>query len=215
MGLDKTWQVAITPTDTVWGLVCRIDTEEAQQNIQRIYLIKEREATKPLILFGRDLESLKPYAHWSPSAQELADRYWPGALTIIVPRSSLLPQWVNPNEEYIGLRVPKSTSVMSLLDQTTNGLLLSTSANLSGEEPVSNYDQACAQFSKTISPNTSLRAKGEAIHNHRHCERSEAIHYVDLILKPSTQETLSNQASTIVKIVDNKIQILRQGSIKI
>ncbi len=180
----KNWQLAICATDTVWGLVCRIDSSEAKQNVARIYAIKQREASKPLILFGSSLEILKPYAaEWSEVAEELATRYWPGALTIIVRRSSLLPDWVNPGEEYIGLRVPNSISVMKLLDQVTNGVLLSTSANLSGQEPVRDYQEACMQFSKQV----------------------------DIIVEP--YESPSNSASTIVKITDDKLEILRQGDI--
>ncbi len=200
---NQSWQVAVCATDTVWGLVCRIDTPEAKQNVQRIYAIKKREASKPLILFGSCLEVLKPYAaEWGEVAEELATKHWPGALTIIVHRSSLLPDWVNPGEEYIGLRVPNSTSVFRLLDQVENGVLLSTSANLSGEQPVRDYQEACERFSH-CERNLSLRAEGEAIY------------HVDLILAPSAEETVSNAASTIVKITDAKVEILRQGDIKV
>ncbi len=198
MGIEKSWQVAATATDTVWGLVCRTDSDQARDNIKRIYAIKQREASKPLILFGRDSKTLKAYAaEWGEVAENLASKHWPGALTIIVRRSSLLPDWVNPAEEYIGLRVPNSPSVFQLLDQVTNGVLLSTSANLSAELPVRDYREACTQFK------TSLRAEGEAVH------------YVDLIHKPHEAEVYSNKASTIVKITGDKLEILRQGDIKV
>jgi L-threonylcarbamoyladenylate synthase len=186
VSLDSRWQVAVAATDTVWGLICRIDSDQAEENVARIYAIKQREASKPLILFGQDLETLMPYvSEWGSVAEELARKYWPGALTIIVRRSPLLANWINPGEEYIGLRVPKSPSVMQLLDRVSNGVLLSTSANLSGEEPVQDYREACMRFSKQV----------------------------DLILEPSAEETVSNSASTIVKITNNKLEILRQGDI--
>ncbi len=191
MSLEKPWQIAICATDTVWGLVCRIDSTEAKDNVARIYAIKQREATKPLILFGSSLEVLRPYAHWNNKALELARKHWPGALTIIMRRSSLIPEWINPGEEFIGLRVPRSPSVMSLLKQTSNGVLLSTSANLSGEAPVANYKEACE-----LARRCEERA-GEAIH----------------IQEPDASETASNQASTIVKITDDRLEVLRQGDI--
>ncbi len=188
MGIEKSWQVAATATDTVWGLVCRIDSDQARDNIKRIYAIKQRDATKPLILFGRDSKALKAYAaEWGEVAENLASKHWPGALTIIVRRSALLPDWVNPAEEYIGLRVPNSPSVFQLLDQVTNGVLLSTSANLSGEPPVASEKEASAQFANLV----------------------------DLIHKPHEAEVYSNTASTIVKITGDKVEILRQGDIKL
>ncbi len=190
MGLSN-WQIAVTQTDTVWGIVAKLDSAK---NADRIYEIKARDRSKPLILFGRDLEALRPFVQtWDSRIEKLAKQHWPGALTIITKRSNTLPDWVNPREEYIGLRVANSASVMRLFDSmindvsSTNEVLLSTSANLSGEAPVNNYQEALDQFSGQV----------------------------DIILEPSPCESLSNSASTIIKVTDSEILILRQGEIYI
>ncbi len=186
MGLDKTWQLAVAPTDTVWGLLCRIDTEQAQNNIDRVYQLKQRDRSKALILFARDIDSLKPYVEdWSPLLDSLAKRYWPGALTLVAKRSLGLPTWINSTEDYIGMRIARSPSIDKLLADTSNGVLLSTSANLSSQPPVCNYQEACELFAGSV----------------------------DLIL--DSPELGSNQASTVAKIQGDSIEILRQGDIKL
>jgi L-threonylcarbamoyladenylate synthase len=176
------WQVAVCATDTVWGIVAKLSPE----NYSRIYEMKGRDETKPLIIFAKSIEALKVISQgWDSVIEDLAKQYFPGALTIIMPRSNALPDWVNPGVETIGMRVPASTSVMKLLDATEDGLLLSTSANLSGLDPVSDYQEALELFSDKV----------------------------DLILKPEENESSSGEASTIISYIDGELRVLREGAI--
>lgn len=187
---DLNWQVAACSTDTVWGLVCRIDGNEEQNkaNIEKIYELKQRDRDKPLILFGSSIEDLRTYVeNWSPLMEDLAQKYWAGALTIIAPRSNKLASYINPGLDSIGLRIPNSASVRYLLEQTKNKVLLSTSANLSGEPELRSYDEAQKLFSDKV----------------------------ELILKPKEEEKCSDTASTIVKVEADQLKILRQGNIVI
>ena len=176
------WQVALCATDTVWGIVAKLSPE----NYSRIYEIKGRDETKPLIIFAKSIEQLKTISlGWDSVVEDLAKRYFPGALTIVMQRSKALADWVNPGVETIGMRIPASPSVMKLLDDTEDGLLLSTSANLSGSEPVTNHQEAIEIFSNKV----------------------------DLILKPESSELSSGQASTIISYIDGEVRVLREGTI--
>jgi L-threonylcarbamoyladenylate synthase len=177
------WQIAVCQTDTVWALVAKLDDPENQS---RIYKIKGRPEEKPLILFAKDLQTIQKYSEaWNDKIRDIANRCWPGALTIILPRSKKLPAWVNPDWQEIGFRIPNSKSVMKLLDQSQEALLLSTSANLSGEEPVSNYSEAKTLFSNSV----------------------------DLILKPEDNEILSSEPSAVIKVEANEIKVLRNSKL--
>lgn len=176
--MKQNWQVAVTPTDTVWGLVAKLTAA----NLERIYELKGRNKSKPLIIFAPSIAQLQTISTgWNPYIQSIAEKYWPGALTIVMPRSKNLPEWVNPELSTIGMRIPRSKAVSELL--ADNGLLLSTSANLSGQEPVSNYQEAIDVFGDKV----------------------------DLII--DDDETCSNQASTIIEYKDSKLKVLRQGDI--
>lgn len=180
----QNFETAISITDTVWGLVARVKPE----NFEKIYQIKYRDRDKPLILFASKIDTVKQYTEpWTEELSKLASQYWPGALTILFKRNNNLPAWINPESEYIGFRIPKSPSVMKLLKETQDDLLLSTSANASGEAPVTSYQEALKLFGKKV----------------------------DLILEPESNENISNIASTIIKYDNGKLEIIRQGSIVI
>jgi L-threonylcarbamoyladenylate synthase len=118
------------PTDTVPALAALPDRAEL------IYRVKQRSFDKPLILMADKAESLWDYVRGSQLEREIwqkvADRYWGGALTLVLPASDRVPPSVNPkNPESIGIRVPDSDIAREILAQT--GPLVTTSANLSGQ----------------------------------------------------------------------------------
>ncbi|NMF85000.1 L-threonylcarbamoyladenylate synthase [Nodosilinea sp. P-1105] len=121
------------PTDTVPALAVR------PQAGDRIYQLKQRSQTKPLILMGATWSQLRPYvigpapdvAQW----QQLANRHWPGALTLVLPASDRVPAAINPQQTgTIGLRVPNHPLARYLLERT--GPLATTSVNRSGQPPL-------------------------------------------------------------------------------
>src|SRR5687767_3468240 len=92
----RSGQVVSFPTDTVYGLGCDAHNVKA---ILAIYTLKGRSATKalPLLLSGPDqVESVTTRV--SPAASALADRFWPGPLTIVLPRSLALPAELSPGD---------------------------------------------------------------------------------------------------------------------
>ena len=118
----------IFPTDTLPAIGCL----PKFSNI--IYEFKKRDRDKPLILMGSEDKHLIDYVHESAREdyENLASKYWPGALTIVIPASEKQTVNLTSNDLTIGLRIPNSNMAQSLLRET--GPLLTSSANISGFE---------------------------------------------------------------------------------
>ena len=116
----------IFPTDTLPAIGCL----PKFSNI--IYEFKKRDRNKPLILMGSEQKHLIDYVHQSAKEdyENIASRYWPGALTIVIPASDNQTLNLTSNDLSIGLRIPNSYTAQSLLRET--GPLLTSSANISG-----------------------------------------------------------------------------------
>lgn len=122
--------VAAIPTDTVYGFAASFQNEEA---IERLYQIKARSQNKSIAVLLGDAEQAHLAAHEFPvKAQRLAEKYWPGALTIIIRKKAGLPANLTSNE-LVGLRIPDLDFTRDLIRLT--GPLAVTSANISGEPP--------------------------------------------------------------------------------
>ena len=116
----------IFPTDTLPAIGCL----PKFSNI--IYEFKKRYRNKPLILMGSEQKQLIDYVHESAKEdyENIASKYWPGALTIVIPASEKQTLNLTSNDLTIGLRIPNSYTAQSLLRET--GPLLTSSANISG-----------------------------------------------------------------------------------
>ena len=116
----------IFPTDTLPAIGCL----PKFSNI--IYEFKKRDRDKPLILMGSEDKHLIDYVHESAKGdyENIASKYWPGALTIVIPASEKQTLNLTSNDLTIGLRIPNSYMAQSLLRET--GPLLTSSANISG-----------------------------------------------------------------------------------
>lgn len=124
-------QVVSFPTDTVPALAVRPDRAAA------LYQVKQRPSTKPLILMAAEWSDLIPYIQGTTaelaSWQQIARVYFPGAVTLVLPASDLVPQAMNPTSSgTIGVRVPNLPLTREILRQTKP--MATTSANLSGSE---------------------------------------------------------------------------------
>ena len=116
----------IFPTDTLPAIGCL----PKFSNI--IYEFKKRDRNKPLILMGSENKHLIDYVHESAKKdyENIASKYWPGALTMVIPASEQKTENLTSNDNTIGLRIPNSFMAQSLLRET--GPLLTSSANISG-----------------------------------------------------------------------------------
>lgn len=131
------------PTDTVPALATRPDRAEL------IFAAKRRSPDKPLILMGATFESLLPYIQGNDEElqlwQEVGEEYWPGALTLVLPASEKVPRAMNPHDPTtIGVRIPNCDVARKIMAQT--GPLATTSANLSGELPLTRMAEIDAKF---------------------------------------------------------------------
>ena len=116
----------IFPTDTLPAIGCLPEFSEI------IYEFKKRDKNKPLILMGSEYNQLINYVHESAKVdyEIMASKYWPGALTMVVPSSHQHDKILTSNDFTLGLRVPNSCMAQSLINET--GPLLTSSANISG-----------------------------------------------------------------------------------
>lgn len=120
--------LAVVPTDTVYGIGTGAFCEAS---IQQIYKIKERPATSPLQILTGSLEQARAVAEFSPEAERLAKKFWPGGLTLILP-PTVQGRALTRGFAGLGLRVPGNTFLVRLL-QAMPGPLACTSANLHGQ----------------------------------------------------------------------------------
>lgn len=125
--------VLVFPTETVYGLGgCPMD----EKVIGRIFSIKDRPVGKPLPLVAAHLEAVRRAVAWWPSwAQALADAFWPGPLTLVLPAAPGFPRDLVSQQGTIALRI-SSHPVPKRLADACGGWIVATSANLSGEPPV-------------------------------------------------------------------------------
>lgn len=101
------------PTETVYGLGANALDARA---VERIYQAKGRPATSPLIVHCADAEMARSLAaEWPSSADRLAREYWPGPLTLVLPKREVIPDCVTAGLGTVGLRVPRHPVALALL----------------------------------------------------------------------------------------------------
>ena len=138
--LKKPDGVIAFPTDTVWGIGCLVENDQA---VNRIYSIKGRSETKPLILLGSKIEHLVPYiSEISDITRQIINKYLPGAVTLVLPKSEEAPSYLTSGGNTIGIRIPDCPPFLDVLEKSVdNHVLATTSANISGEKsPVSRLE---------------------------------------------------------------------------
>jgi L-threonylcarbamoyladenylate synthase len=125
--------VVAIPTDTLYGLAaCAFDVDA----VRRVFEIKGRDPGAALPLLLGDPEDVSLCASSVPAAaRRLADRFWPGPLTIVLPRADRVPEAVTGGRSTVALRLPDHP-VPRHLARSLGMPITGTSANLSGAEPV-------------------------------------------------------------------------------
>jgi len=177
------------PTETVYGLGADATNPEA---IARIYAAKGRPTDHPLIVHLADMQDISEWASEIPDyAIKLARAFWPGPMTLVLPRTELAADFITGGQESVGLRVPNHTLALALLNEfkKIGGKgLAAPSANRFGQ----------------VSPTTAL-----AVHE----ELGEYLHEKDLILDGGPSSV--GLESTIIDCTANAPRILRPGAITV
>jgi len=133
------------PTDTVYGVGASAFAAEA---VQRLYEVKGRSAEKAIaVLVAREADLTQVAAALTPSARALALRFWPGPLTLVVPKHPALPEAVSAGPT-VGVRQPDHPVAQALLRLT--GPLAVTSANLSGLSSATTAKEVLSQLGGRI-----------------------------------------------------------------
>ena len=141
----KLGSLVAIPTDTVYGLSVKYDDSSA---IRRLYDVKERPANKAIPILVGDASALSEItSDFPPNARILAERFWPGALTLIVKRSHKVPSVAAPGTT-VAVRMPAHQWLLSLLILV--GPLAVSSANLSGQPPNLTGPSVAAALGKHI-----------------------------------------------------------------
>lgn len=171
-------------TDTVWGVGCLPSNEKG---VEKIYELKNRDRSKPLILMSDRVEHLLPYVKNIPEkAHELMEKHFPGALTLIFEKSDLTPLFITSNKNTVGIRVPANPVFKRLCEVVDGHVLATTSANLSGQKAASNYEEAV----KNVGEHVEYVFEDYGFH----CQ---------------------GLASTVALALDDDIKVLRQGEVVI
>lgn len=172
------------PTDTVYGLAAAIDHHDA---LARLYTLKGRPLEKAIPVLLSDYTVLANVCSYVPvKATLLTERFWPGALTLVVPARRELPSQITAvggrNRRTVAVRVPNHPLARAII-AAAGGALAVTSANRSGERP-------CLTA-------TAVAGLAEAA--------------PDLVIDGGPTE--SGVPSTIVSVSNRQVEVLRAGGI--
>mgnify|MGYP000004366130 CR=1 FL=1 len=171
--------LVIYPTDTVYGLGCNPFDDAA---VSRVFLVKGR-GDVPVPILGDSIESLEKIAEFDDVAYEFCSTFWPGALSVILPKKLPLEK-VTCGSPTVAVRIPASQAAIELA-RLSGGLLVGTSANISGMPPACDI----SELDKRVAESVDMVLDG-----------GRCLHCV---------------ASTIVKIEDGTIKVLREGAVSL
>lgn len=176
--------VVALPTETVYGLAADATQPDA---VKRIFAIKGRPADHPLIVHIADNSQLADWASEVPTAaQLLAEHFWPGPLTLILPRKPQVSDSITGGQDTVGLRVPNHPLTLAVLRAMgPHAAVAAPSANRYGR----------------ISPTTAAHV------------REELGDSVDMILDGGPCQV--GLESTIVSCIGDKVNVLRPGGIPV
>ncbi len=134
------------PTDTVYGVAALALDADA---VARLYEAKARPVHKAIPVMVAEPQAVRAIAHPSAAFWRLAAAFWPGPLTMILPKTDALPPLVTAGGDTVALRIPDHALALALLRQVAVPLAV-TSANLSGQPPARTAAEALAQLGERI-----------------------------------------------------------------
>lgn len=175
--------IVMHPTETCYGLAVDVFNEKA---LEKLYRVKGMERNKPLSVLVDSLEMAQEYGEFSEKALELATKYWPGPLAIIVPRKNL-PKFFNIDDGFVSFRVSSDKFCLEMVKKFGRPVT-TTSANRGGLLQLysaEDLESVFGDFAKEL----------------------------DLIVDGG--KITENKPSTIVKVEGDNITVIRQGEILI
>lgn len=144
----KKGNLVIIPTDTVYGISADMNNIKA---IQKVYECKQRDNNKPLLLLVDSLEMLKKYTkNLSPLEEEIIQKYLPGKLTILLHKNDKVSDKITAGSDLVGIRMPDNKELQKIIKEVGRPII-STSANISGQNTITNPKMLDNQLLKYIS----------------------------------------------------------------
>ena len=172
-------KVILYPTDTVWGIGCDARNKDV---VNKVFKIKQRSEYKSMVVLVSDEHMLKRYVREIPNAAKELIRAAETPLTIIYPNGRMLADNVIAADGSVGIRIVKDEFCKELI-QKFGKPIVSTSANISGEESPSSFKQI----------------------------KLDILNAVDYIIKLKQNQETSVNPSTIIRVgVDDQIKIIRK-----
>ena len=139
--------IVVVPTDTLYGLAADPFSTQA---VRRLFSVKERAFDRALPLIAADLaQVVAQLGALSPLAQVLAERFWPGPLTLLVPAPAAMADGVSGGTGCVGVRVP-AHAVARGLCHASGGVLTATSANISGRQATGDPAEVVASLGPEV-----------------------------------------------------------------
>lgn len=137
--------VIVLPTDTIYGVVAKTANQQA---VERIYKLRGRAPEKPCIILVAGAWQIWDSSLWTNMHKKLADKYWPGPLSLVAPTTEKTPAYLHRGTHTLAYRVPDKPELLKLL--TVTGPLIAPSANLEGEPVAITLDEAEKYFGDKV-----------------------------------------------------------------
>lgn len=142
----KNGAIMIYPTDTLYG----IGGNALQSNVVlRIFEVKKRPLELPVPLAVNSILMANNLAHVSDDAEKLMTAFWPGPLTIVLKRKSIVPDEVTGGSDKVGIRIPNHSIPIKLIE-LTKFPLVATSANLHGQPSPTHVDEWVSKLGENV-----------------------------------------------------------------
>lgn len=183
MNIDKIVEIVndgglvISPTDTVYGIMGDALSEGV---IKKVYSVKKRPYSKPLILLMSSIEMIKEYtSEISDVEEDIIKTFLPGLVTIILKKNAKVSSLISNGSCYVGIRIPDNKELIKIIEKLGRPVI-STSANISDYDVITNVSMIDENLKQAID---YIEDGGEII----------------------------NESSTVIRIVNNKLEVLREG----
>jgi L-threonylcarbamoyladenylate synthase len=121
--------VILAPTDTVWGLICDFENAQAVEKMLKL----KHSNPRPIALLCSDWRNLDEFGLSMPDyAKKLAEKFWPGAMTLVLKSTTKRIQFVAGSDNSIGIRMPDAGALLEMISEFGKPVA-ATSANFTGE----------------------------------------------------------------------------------
>ena len=136
----KRGEIAVIPTDTIYGIVCSALKKES---VEKLYKIRKRDSLKPMIILIGSLDDLSIF---NIKKSEIFNKYWPGRVSIIVECNNF--EYLHRGKKTLAFRLPDDKDLINILK--ISGPIVAPSANIEGQPPAETIEKAKEYFGERV-----------------------------------------------------------------